>query len=263
MRIIIQYITTYAPYIYAVCGLFALIQIYRLWQVRAERRQAVFTLEREKAVHELYNIFSIAMILLVTMGVTYFFSRTLAVAVDPDILTRVMTATPSVSIASNITNTTSISDITNSLVATNTPVLVTVAPTLTPLPSPPTPTPSAPKPPVATPASAPAPIVQQPACADERAVILRPGDNERVSGTITIIGTATHDKFNFYKIEYAPAGTQSFSYLGGGDSPVINGGLYSFNSTALGNGAWTIRLVVVDQTGNFPEPCQVTIQVQN
>lgn len=261
MRIIIQYITTYAPYIYAVCGLFALIQIYRLWQVRAERRQAVFTLEREKAVHELYNIFSVAMLLLVTMGVTYFFSRTLAVAVDPTILTPVATATPGLTIASNITNTSSISDITNLLVATNTPLPATIAPTLTPLPT--SPTPIVTVPPAATPVSAPAPIVQQPVCADARAVILRPGDNERVSGTITIIGTATHEKFNFYKIEYAPAGTQSFSYLGGGDSPVINGGLYSFSSTALGNGAWTLRLVVVDQTGNFPPPCQVTIQVQN
>ncbi len=260
MRIIIQYITTYAPYIYAICGLFALIQIYRLWQVRAERRQAVFTLEREKAVHELYNIFSIAMFLVVTMGVTYFFSRTLAVAVDPD-LARVIVATPTPILALNITNTVALSDTMNLLVTTNTPAPATLVPTITPIPTLKTPTPSVTRAPTATPASAP--IVQQPACPDERAVILRPGDNERVSGTITLIGTATHERFNFYKVEYAPAGTQSFSYLGGGNSPVINGGLYSFNTTALGNGAWTLRLVVVDQTGNFPEPCQVTIQVQN
>jgi hypothetical protein len=31
----------------------------------------------------------------------------------------------------------------------------------------------------------------------------------------------------------------------------------------LGNGTWTLRLIVVDQTGNFPLPCQVTITVQN
>jgi hypothetical protein len=259
MRIIIEYITTYAPYIYAVCGLFALVQIYRLWQVRAERRQAVFTLEREKAVHELYNIFSIAMLLLVAMGVTYFFSRTLAHAVNPGTEEASVVA-PGPTVATSITNTTTMSDTTNFLVGTNTPEPATIAPTITPIPIPKTPTPNA-KPATATPV--PAPIVQQAACADERAVILRPGDNERVSGTITIIGTATHQKFNFFKVEYAPAGSQSFSYLGGGNSPVINGGLYSFNTTALPNGAWTLRLVVVDQTGNFPPPCQVTIQVQN
>jgi hypothetical protein len=260
MRIIIQYVTTYAPYIYAVCGLFALVQIYRLWQVRAERRQAVFTLERERAVNELYNIFSIAMLLLTAMGVTYFFSHTLAAAVAPD--GAISGATPPGLIATtNITDTTSIGFLPT---PSDTPSPITPTPTVTPLPTLKTPTPSPTKPatsPTAVPA--PAPIVQSPSCSDERSVILRPGDNERISGTMTIIGTATQEKFNFYKVEYAPAGTQNFSYLGGGNSPVVSGTLFSFNTTALANGSWSFRLVVVDQTGNYPPPCQVTVQIQN
>ncbi len=261
MVIIVQYIKSYAPYIYAVCGLFALVQIYRLWQVRAERRQAVFTLEREKAVHELYNIFSIAMFLLITMGITYFFSNTLAKALNVKV-EETSTVTP-------------VPTLVNGFILQPTPVgaanavadLPTVAPTVvittnnTPLP-PPTPTATkAANPPTAT--LAPAPIVGPASCPDERAVILRPGENERVSGSISIIGTARHDNFKFYKVEYAPAGTQGFNYLGGGDSQVVNGVLYSFNTSALPNGAWTLRLTVVDQTSNYPPPCQVTIQVQN
>src|SRR4051812_6158287 len=163
MRIIIQYVTTYAPYIYAVCGLFALVQIYRLWQVRAERRQAVFTLERERAVNELYNIFSIAMLLLMAMGVTYFFSHTLAAAVAPG-GTIAGATPPGLIAATNITDTTNAGFLPT---PSDTPLPVTATPTITPLPSLQTPTPSPTqltKPPTAVPA--PAPIVQAPSCSD-------------------------------------------------------------------------------------------------
>ena len=83
MAFIIEALATYASYIYAACGLVALYHIYKLWQVRSERRQAVFSLEREKAVRELFAIFYVAMILLAVMGGTYFVSTTLAEAVEP------------------------------------------------------------------------------------------------------------------------------------------------------------------------------------
>jgi hypothetical protein len=37
--------------------------------------------------------------------------------------------------------------------------------------------------------------------------------------------------------------------------------LANVDTAALGPGEWTLRLVVVDQTGNFPDPCAVTISV--
>ncbi|MFN3334391.1 MAG: hypothetical protein ACK47M_17935, partial [Caldilinea sp.] len=63
------------------CGLAALYQLYRLWQVRSERRQAIFSLERERAVRDLGSIFTVAMILLALMGLTYFASRTIPQAI--------------------------------------------------------------------------------------------------------------------------------------------------------------------------------------
>lgn len=258
MSIMIQYVKTYAPYIYAVCGLFALVQIYRLWQVRAERRQAVFTLEREKAVHELYNIFSIAMLLLVTMGITYFVSHTLAKALGTEVAT-VNNITPEPTLVNGLILLPTPTDTPGAFIDVPTVAPTAVITRTTPIPSP-TATKVA-RPPTPTPA--PAPIVGPASCPDERALILRPGENERISGSINIVGTARHDSFKFYKMEYAPAGTQGFTYLGGGDSQVVNGILWSFNTTAIANGAWTLRLTVVDQTGNYPPPCQVTIQVQN
>jgi hypothetical protein len=43
---------------------------------------------------------------------------------------------------------------------------------------------------------------------------------------------------------------------------VAGGVLGTFNSGSYPAGTYTLRLVVVDQTGNYPTPCQVTITVQ-
>jgi len=45
-------------------------------------------------------------------------------------------------------------------------------------------------------------------------------------------------------------------------SPVSGGVLETFNSDAYPAGTYTLRLVVVDQTGNYPPPCRVTVIVQ-
>ena len=248
MSLIIQVLATYAPWIYAACGLVALYQIYRILLVRSERRQAVFSLEREKAIRDLYRIFSVALILLLIMGATYFFSTTLSSAVEP-LVVEALAPTP------------------------NLPFVPT--PTNTPLPATatPEPTPTREATPVPTPAEVvqevePTPVravAQAPACPDNRALLIRPGNNETVSGVIAVVGSATHDAFQYYKVEYAPGGNadSNFGYLVGGNAPVVNGVLGNVDTNTLGNGAWTLRLIVVDQTGNFPPPCKVTINVQN
>jgi hypothetical protein len=269
MSILIQYIANYAPWIYFICGVVALYQLYRTWLVRADRRQAVFSLEREKAIRDLGSIFSIAMFLLLTMGITYFTSTTLVKLLTP-LVQEAYSPSPQMNLGL----------IPTPLTTPATPVATSLAnslpgestnPLLQPTPNPETETQVAetetarvaetpsPIPPTAT----PAPIAQAPVCPDQRSIILRPGNNETVSGNISMVGTASHESFQYYKVEYAPAGSNNFSYLAGDQNPVVNGFLASINTGALGNGAWTLRLVVVDQTGNFPEPCQVTILIEN
>jgi hypothetical protein len=83
------------------------------------------------------------------------------------------------------------------------------------------------------------------------------------------LGTATHENFLYYKVEYAPgedvdAGAEGvFAYLGDARVQVTGGLLVSFNSANLDNGAYTLRLTVVDASGNFPPPCTVNIVVAN
>lgn len=255
MGVIFQIISTYAPYIYLVVGLVALYQLYRLWQVRAERRQAVFTLEREKALHDLYAIFSTAMILLLALGLTYFASRTLPKAVQAA-PTPAATLPPEFSIQ---------------VVPTTTPLPVTpsATPSATPSPLPATPTPEPGTTPVglasATPTPPPQPQVAAPACPDPRAIIAAPGNGQTVGGVFSLVGTAQHENFSYYKVEFAPGANaeSGFTYLADGRGPVFNGALASIDTRGLSNGPWTFQLTVVDRTGNFPPPCRVTVAVQN
>lgn len=262
MLVLLQVIATYAPYIYLVCGLVALYQLYRLWQVRSERRQAVFSLERERAVRDLSSIFMTAMVLLVLMGVTYFASRTLpqAIVAAPDV-------EPSLPPEFAIV-----------ITPTNTPLPVTPSATstgtMTPTPEPPTPDPLqatqtaaalANAIPTNTPEAPPAPQTSAPACPDPRAVISSPGNGATVSGVFNLVGTATHEQFNFYKVEFAPGvdAQQGFTYLADGRGQVFDGTLASINTRGFANGPWTFQLTVVDLTGNFPDPCRVTLNVAN
>ncbi len=165
--------------------------------------------------------------------------------------------------------------------------------TNTPLP-PPTHTPAPPPASTATPTATPSPTPteepeevapppqQEPlppaivpvTCADSRLAISSPGINQTVSGLVPITGRATHELFDFYKLEFAPGAdaSQGFTWFDGSDrsgsggakeGPVENGTLGNFNSAGVTNGAYTIRLTVVDTSSNYPTPCQVTINVQN
>lgn len=111
----------------------------------------------------------------------------------------------------------------------------------------------------------PAPEFPPPVCSDERTVILSPGMNQVVQGQVTITGTVFHNDFWYYKLEFAPGANASegFVYFAGAERQITNGALARLNSAALGNGTYTIKLTVVDNSGNFPPPCQVTIRVTN
>jgi hypothetical protein len=111
---------------------------------------------------------------------------------------------------------------------------------------------------------APPPVVAA-ACADPRAVISGPGVNQVVAGVVPITGVATHEAFQYYKLEFAPGANAGggFVYFDGSNVQIPGGVLGNFNTPALANGEYTIRLTVVDQSGNFPPPCDVTVVVQN
>jgi cytoskeleton protein RodZ len=168
------------------------------------------------------------------------------------------------------------------LLPTNTPapaVQEPAQPAATPTPQPPTPEPptatlepptATPDAPTATPVPTDTPTPEpQPvaaaSCADPRAVIVGPGMGQVLNGVTGISGTASHENFQYYKLEYAPgaAAAGGYVYFDGSNSQVNGGLLGNLDTRVLPNGDYTIRLTVVDQTGNFPAPCDVTVTTQN
>lgn len=115
-----------------------------------------------------------------------------------------------------------------------------------------------------TPTDAP-PAVVAAACADARSAILSPGVNQVLSGPVAVTGRATHESFQYYKLEYAPgaAAGDGYTYFDGANSAVDGGTLGILNTGSLPNGVYTLQLTVVDMTANYPPPCRVTITIQN
>jgi photosystem II stability/assembly factor-like uncharacterized protein len=156
--------------------------------------------------------------------------------------------------------------------------LVTVTPIPTPAAPPPTftstPPPSA-QPPLGTrtaarpqPTPSPQPPFGTPAppsanCPDPRAVITSPANGATIQGIVPFIGTASLDNLVYYKFEYKPADAPTWQFLTQVDGKSVTGDkLMDFYTTTIAPGVYDFRLLVVDQTGNYPPPCEIRVTVQ-
>jgi hypothetical protein len=248
MAIVVDFIKNYSPWMYGACALVALWYLRVAFVARRDRRHAVFTLEREAAMNRTYGAWTVALGLLVVMGLVYLLSTVVSDAVAPLVLEARQPSTPQVVVMGNLT-----------------PSPTLPIPEITPT-KPPTPRPRPTRRPEPTPASEPTadkPAVQPPSCPDRRAVITSPGLNAEVSGMVPVFGTADHEDFKFYKLEYGiGSDPDSWSYFDGGESPVHDSRLGTLNAGALPTGTYGIRVVVVDTTGNFPPPCKTVIVIR-
>ncbi|MCB0228659.1 MAG: hypothetical protein KDI07_15715 [Anaerolineae bacterium] len=248
MAVLVQILSRYAPAIYAICAIAALYLLRVAILARRERRQAAFSLERETATNRTHGALRWAILLIAIMGATYFVSNYLTTAVEPIIAEADPTPTPVF------------------LISTPTPTpeatpTVTETPTITPTPRPrATPRPVVTEPPPETPTPQ-APVVVAANCPDARAVIIEPGANQQINGPVQVVGTAQTGSFQYYKIEFKPAGASGdFSFYARRDNPVVNGPLGTWDPSGLPAGAYQLRLVTVDATGNFGQ-CTVTVNV--
>lgn len=90
-----------------------------------------------------------------------------------------------------------------------------------------------------------------------------PKQGVRLSGTVQARGTADLEKFGYYKLEFRKDGLDGWHYVTGADTPVVNGALGDWDTRTVSDGGYTFRLVVVDQWGNYPPPCEITVYVRN
>jgi hypothetical protein len=228
-------------WLYIILGIVALFFLRLMWLARRDRAKSIFTLERENATVRMTRAFTgFTIVLGLVIGVYY-----LSV-VTPEIVPP-LPDTP-----------------------TPTPI-VALPPTPTPPPLLPTPTPTS--------TSAPTPVPtllientptvapslsggQPPSCPNPGVRISRPGNGAQVDGVMQITGAASIDNFDYYKFEFRIPPAGEWVFIDRFDNSVGDGVLGSWNSDTVPPGAYEFRLVVVDGTGNFPEPCVVRLEVR-
>ena len=95
--------------------------------------------------------------------------------------------------------------------------------------------------------------------------ISAPAANATLSGVVDISGTAQSNAFSYYKVEYSVDSANWVSVVEDYkiETQVADGVLVSWDTTTVPNGAYWLRAVVVDNTGNFVESAPVAVTVAN
>lgn len=248
MTVIPDLIAQYAALLYALCALSALFYVWGAFQARRRTELALFGKEREDASAQEQRAWVMAFVcVLLAVGVyavSNFVAPNLATEDDGQV---VLTPTPIVDLVPPSSTPPPAPTVT----AASAPV-PTVAPIVTPLPRPPD---TATPPPTAE--GQPAP--ENAACTSAGTQITSPQNGEQVSGMIEIRGTASLPNFSSYKLELQWPGSEEWVTIQSYEMPVAGGILGYFDTAPLEPGNYRFRLVVVDDTFNYPEPCVITI----
>jgi photosystem II stability/assembly factor-like uncharacterized protein len=100
-------------------------------------------------------------------------------------------------------------------------------------------------------------------CPDQRAVITSPTNGATIQGIVPFVGIANVTDLAYYKFEYKPADAPTWQFLTQVDGKSVTGDkLMDFYTTTIAPGIYDFRLLVVDQTGNYPPPCEIRVTVQ-
>jgi len=241
MSIIITLLKAYAIWLYILFAIVALFALRAALKARAEIRQSIFSLEKEFARNRLYRAVTVMVVMALLAGALFVATHlgepaTPATTEPTPTATRFLRATPTYS--------------PEELTPTPTATVTRVRPTRQPIPTAP----------VFTPTATPAP---PPLCPTPGVNLTSPRPGARLSGVVQVTGTAAIGNFWYYKIEIG-IGRNPSQWSVVGDlhyAPVSAGVLETFNAAAFPAGEYTLRLVVVDKTGNFPEPCAVAVTI--
>ncbi|MBN1218058.1 MAG: hypothetical protein JXM69_03945 [Anaerolineae bacterium] len=233
-------IVAFDTWIYIGLGLVALIFLRLMWLARKDRARSIFTLERENTRVRMTRAFTGLMVVLGLMLGVYYLSLVTPPMLPP--APNTPTPTPMLELPPT---------------PTPPPLLPTPTPTQTPLPPP---TIIIQETPTATPQAAVLGI--SPNCPYPNARITQPGDGARVTGIVQISGAAAIDNFDYYKFEFSAPGSNEWNFIQRYDKSVLEGVLGSWNSDTVSPGEYQFRLVVVDATGNYPEPCTIRLIVE-
>jgi len=240
MTIIVKLIADYDIWLYLLLGLVALLFVRAHMVARRERDNSIFSLERESATRRMVQATMGFLVTLILVGGVFYTSQTLVQEVPlPE-----ATPTPTAIIVLPPS-------------PTPPPLLPTPTPTETPRPRPTlqlvetiTPTPEVS---LGVPANCPNPGVR----------ISEPGTGATVSGVIQIVGSANIPDFWYYKFEFRGNGFGEWTFIQRFDTSISGGILGAWDTRSVPSGNYEFRMIVVEKSGNYPEPCTILLSVQN
>jgi hypothetical protein len=107
-------------------------------------------------------------------------------------------------------------------------------------------------------------VAATPARQEGPAVISSPADNAVVRGTVPIVGTAVDQNFWKYEVYFASEGTEQWTLIGAiHETQVADGLLETWETTIIPDGNYSLRLRVVNRTGNYQEVYVRGVMVAN
>jgi hypothetical protein len=255
MAIIPRLIARYAIVFYVLGVAGALLYIWSAVQARRKKNLALFALEREDAVHQSLRAGLMAGVcVLLAIGV-YGISR----FVVPNLPSEEPEETPLVAL---LFTPTAYPTVPPPPVTTSPPTATAVpAPTVAPIATPLARVPDTPEPLSTSEGDGFGGVA---ACTSAGTRIISPGNGDRLSGVVEVLGTASLPDFSFYKFEIQWPDSEEWVTLQSFQQPVAGGLLGSWDTTPLAGqpGTYRFRLVVVDNTGNFPEPCIISVVIE-
>ena len=222
----LQFFRAYEIWIYIILGILAIWQIRKFALAWNELRGAFFGLEREAAQSRV-NSAATMIVLLIIMAVAEF-----------TVVTFVIPTVPGA----------------NPLPTERLDLLATPTTTLPP----PTQNPNETLEATPTPAELPA----AEGCLVGQVNLTYPLNGNRISGSITVLGSANIPNFGFYTLQIAHPGDAIWLPIQVGQQPVKNDTLSIWDTSPLSPGDYLLKLVVTDNVGNELAPCSIQVTVE-
>jgi hypothetical protein len=222
----LQFFRNYEIWIYIFLGGLAIWQIRKFTLSWEELRGAFFGLEREAAQSKV-NAAATMVVLLIIMAVTEF--------------TVVTFVTPTIPGANPLP--------TSTLDLLATPTTTLPAPTQNPNETP-----------GITPTPAEVPAAE--GCISGQVNLTSPLIGDRVSGIITVKGSADIPNFGFYTLQISHPGDAIWLPIQVGQKAIRNDALGTWDTSALTPGEYMLQLVVTDNIGKVLTPCAIQVTVE-
>ena len=224
MKVILSFFIRFAPLIYILLAVGLIFGIRRLVLARGEAREAIYGLEREIAHHHT----SQAITTLALVGFLAVAELVLIVFLAPNLPALLQLATPTMNALLVPTGTLS-------------PELMQNLGAITP---------------------GSTPTARATGCIPGQINITSPKAGDEIKGQVSITGDANIPNFGFYKYEFAPISSDTWSAVEASRKVVIDGELGPWNTSNIPQGDYQLRLVVADNQGNELPACVIPLRIK-